>query len=173
MGDAARVRAQHKRDCVREARFVPLPPREGHSAGGREARANGGVCASGGGKLVEFRASVQMDALVEAGDEQDVPGLADVQAGPEGGVVVSRLVEYVEDEFGGYAVGEIWREGVYISALHLVRSWRYGLLVVLQGCAGREVVGDEYKMVIFTEVCEAAVYVELIGSRLDALKRRC
>ena len=62
---------------------------------------------------------------------------------------------------------------MYISALHLVRSWRYGLLVVLQGCAGREVVGDEYKMVISTEVCEAAVYVELIGSRLDALKRRC
>ena len=62
---------------------------------------------------------------------------------------------------------------MYISALHLVRSWRYGLLVVLQGCAGEEVEADGYKIVIFTEVCEAAVYVELIGSRLGALKRRC
>ena len=92
MGDTAQVRAQHERECVREARFVPLPPREGHTAGGREACADGGVCASGGGKLVELRASVQVDALVEAGDEQDVPGLADVQAGTEGGMVISCLV---------------------------------------------------------------------------------
>ena len=88
-------------------------------------------------------------------------------------MVISCLVEYVEDEFGGYAVGEIWRKSVYISAFHLVRSWRYGLLVVLQGCAGEEVEADGYKIVVFTEVCEAAVYVELIGSRLVAFKWRC